>query len=182
MKFWRALIILLFIVAIIVGLFRFEVIHWPGSRKIDVSATLTEAVDIAQLSTAEFRYRGIAEIYANEEQKKVQCRACYDAVVKAGIDMRNIQMDIDDANRIVTLTLPEIELTVLINDNEPIALLPSNSNVGIERILKYCKEDVEREARESKELIETAKENLRAIIEGLLLPILKAYDYTLVWN
>ena len=45
----------------------------PGSKsaKIITSATLTEAIDIAELSTAEFTYRGIAEVYGDKDKTKV---------------------------------------------------------------------------------------------------------------
>ena len=62
------------------------------------------------------------------------------------------------------------------------ALLPTDADVGIDSMLKYSKEDAENEARESSELINTAQENLKTTIEGLLFPILKPQDYSLIWN
>ena len=62
------------------------------------------------------------------------------------------------------------------------AILPSDADVGIDSMLTYSREDAENEARESSELINTAQENLKATIEGLLFPILKARGYSLVWN
>ncbi|MBQ9009660.1 MAG: DUF4230 domain-containing protein [Clostridia bacterium] len=162
--------------------FRFGSPGQAGKTSITTSSSLTDAIDIAELSTAEFRYRGIAEIYKDESRKQVQCRVCYNAVVKAGIDMKNVRFDIDPEQKVVSATLPEIDLKVTIVDEQSMALLPSDADVGIDSMLKCSREDAENEARESEELISTARENLKATIEGLIYPILKADGYALSWN
>lgn len=143
---------------------------------------LADAIDLAELSAAEFRYRGIADVYTDENKGQVYCRVCYNAIVKAGIDMKKIQLDVDANGKTVTATLPEIDLKVTIIDEQSMALLPSYADVGIDSMLRYSKEDAETEARESEELMVTARENLKATIEGLLFPILKAQSYTLIWK
>ena len=164
------------------GLTRFGLLNKAGKVKIDTSSLLTDAIDIAELSTAEFRYRGIADIYSDEARTQLRCRVCYNAIVKAGIDMKKVKFDVDQESRIVTATLPDIDLKVTIIDEQSMALLPSNADVGIDSMLRFSKEDAEKEARESTELISTAQENLKATIEGLLFPILKAQGYSLTWN
>ena len=161
---------------------RFGLLNQPGKVTINTSSLLTDAIDIAELSTAEFRYRGIADIYTDENRTQVRCRVCYNAIVKAGIDMKQVQFDVDSEKKVVTAILPDIDLKVTIIDEQSMAILPSDADVGIDSMLKYSKEDAENEARESSELINTAQENLKATIEGLLFPILKAQDYSLVWN
>ena len=43
-------------------------------------------------------------------------------------------------------------------------------------------EDAEEEAGQSEELFNTAKQNLKATIEGLLFPVLNVHGYSLTWN
>ena len=167
---------------VFIGLFHFGILGGPGKVEINVSSLLMDSIDIAELSTAEFRYRGIAEVYKDEKRESVSCRVCYDAVVKAGIDTDEIHLEVNEENKTVTAVLPEIELKVTIKDEESMALLPSNANVELKDMIKYSKEDAEREARASGELIDTARKNLEDTIEGLMYPILKAQGYTLVWN
>ena len=164
------------------GLARFGLLNRAGSVKIDTSSLLTDAIDIAELSTAEFRYRGIADIYSDENRTQLRCRVCYNAIVKAGIDMKKVKFDVDPESKVVIATLPEIDLKVTIIDEQSMALLPSDADVGIDSMLRFSKEDAESEARESSELISTAQENLKTTIEGLLFPILKAQGYSLAWN
>lgn len=161
---------------------RFELLNDADKVSIRTSTLLTNAIDIAELSTAEFRYRGIADVYADDSSEKVQCRVCYNAIIKAGIDMKNVQFDVDAKHNVVIVTLPEINLTVTINDEQSMALLPSNADVGIDSLLRYSRQDAENEARESTELISIAQDNLKATIEGLLFPILKTHGYSISWN
>ena len=178
-------IIILFIGIVVIGfacLTRFGLLNKIGKTSIKTSSMLTDAINISELSTAEFKYRGIADIYSDESRTKVSCRVCYNAIVKAGIDMQKVQFDVNTENKTITATLPEIDINVTIIDEQSMALLPSNADIGIDSMLKYSKEDAENEARESTELINTAQDNLKATIEGLLYPILNSEGYTLLWN
>lgn len=172
------------VIAIIAAcLFRFGPFSKAGSVKTDISSTLTEAINISDLSTAEFRYRGIAEVYTNEEKTKIQCRVCYNAIIKAGIDMKDVKvLDVDTSEKTVKLSLPKIDIKVTNIDEQSMATLPSDANVRIDTMLKCCEEDAETEARGSKELMDTARENLKATIEGLAFPILKPQGYTISWK
>lgn len=149
---------------------------------IITSSTLTDAIDIAELSTAEFKYKGIAEAYSDEARTKVKCRLCYNAVVKAGISMEKVQFDIDESNKTVKVTLPEIDITVTIVDEQSMAILPSGADIGIASMLKFSKEDATNEAMKSEALLDAAKENLRATINGVLYPILKPQGYSIKWD
>ena len=161
---------------------RFVLLDKTGKVSIKTSSLLTDAIDIGELSTAEFRYRGIAEIYTDENKTQISCRVCYNAIVKAGVDMDEVQFDVDTEKKVITASLPEIELKVTIIDEESMALLPSDADVGVDSMLRFSKEDAENEARKSTELISTAQDNLKATVEGLLYPFLKAQGYTLAWN
>lgn len=162
--------------------FRFGPLYASTPVKIDTSSMLTEAIDIAELSTAEFKYRGIADVFADEQETRILCRVCYSATVKAGIDLKNVQFEINESEKTVTATLPEISLKVSIIDEQSMALLPSDADVGIDSLLKYSKADAEREASESEELMTTAKDNLKATIEGLIYPVLKSQGFLLIWK
>ena len=170
------------ILVLLVCMLHFGLFSKPGKVTIDASSLLTDVMDVAELSTAEFRYRGIADIYLDENRTQLSCRVCYNSIVKAGIDMKKIQFNVDPAAKVISASLPDIELKVTITDEQSMALLPADANVEIDSMLKFSKEDAENEARESQELINTARDNLKATIEGLLFPILKNYGYSLIWD
>lgn len=137
---------------------------------------------MAELSTAEFKYKGIADIYSDEEKTKIKCRVCYAATVKAGVDVKEIVFDVDNENKVVIASLPKVNYKVTIVDGESMDLLPSDADVDLDSMLKACREDVEREAMESPDLLKTAEDNLKSTIEGLLYRILKTNGYELTWN
>lgn len=149
---------------------------------IVTSSTLTDAIDISELSTAQFTYNGVAELYRDENKQKVECHIRYNATIKAGIDMDSVKWEIDETNKTVTPILPEIKITANPVDEKTLSFIPSNPKAELSTILRVCKEDAEREAMESSELVETAEENLKSIIEGLLYPILSPQGYSIVWN
>ncbi|MBR6966150.1 MAG: DUF4230 domain-containing protein [Clostridia bacterium] len=168
---------------ILAGLLRFgPVLFGNGNANTVTSSELTKAIDIAELSTAEFKYRGIAEIYTDESRSQVRCRVCYNAVVKAGIDMKDVKLEVDPENKRVTAALPDLKLNVTVIDEQKMALLPSDADVSIGEMLKAAGEDALNEAQQSGELMAAARDNLAKTIEGLLLPVLEAQGFSLAWN
>lgn len=127
-------------------------------------STLIEAINISELSTAKYKYKGIAE---NDKKTKVQCYIYYEAEGKAGIDMRQVHFDIDHENKIVIPSLPDIKITVNTIDEKTLDFMPEKIDVELKKILSECKEDVEKEVARSTELLNTAEENLQSIIEAL---------------
>lgn len=180
-RLFRLVLIVGIIVILLAGSYRF-ILRRRTPASIITSSTLIDAIDIAELSTAEFKYKGIAEVYSDEERTKVKCRLCYNAVVKAGINMDEVGFDIDESDKTIIITLPDIDITVTIVDEQSMAILPSDADVGIPSMLKYSKEDAENEANKSEELIDAARDNLKATIEGLLYPVLKPQGYSIKWN
>ena len=176
-------ILLLCIIAIgVVAIYRFYPMLQPKTVNVLTSSTLMDVIDITELSTAEFRYKGIAPIYKDEQHSKLRCSICYNAVVKAGINMKDVVLEVDAENHRVLASLPEITIKTAIVDEKSMSIIPKSTKIDIKDMLIACKKDVENEATQSEELLLSAHENLKMIIEGLLLPILKAHDYRLEWN
>lgn len=153
-----------------------------GKTKIVTSTTLMDAIDISELSTAQYTYNGIAEIYKNDNNEKVKCHIKYNAKVKAGIDMKQVDFEIDNVNKTVKPILPEIQIASNIVDENCLEFIPGNTDVDLRDALVACEEDSKVEAQKSSELIDAAHENLQSIIEGLIDPIITPNGYHIVWN
>jgi hypothetical protein len=108
------------------------------SPRIITASTLTDVVDIAELSTAEFTYTGIAEAYKDAEHKNLLCHIRYTAVVKAGITMSDIVFEVNHDSKTVTATLPEIKLTAYIADESKLSLMPSNPDINLHDLIAGC--------------------------------------------
>ena len=134
-------------------------------------STLIEAINISELSTAKY-----------DKKTKVQCYIYYEAEVKAGIDMGQVHFAIDHDNKIVIPSLPEIKITVNTIDEKTLDFMPGKIDVELKTILSECKEDAEKEASRSTELLNTAEENVQSIIEALTYPLLEQDGYKIVWE
>lgn len=153
-----------------------------GEEKILVRSTLMDAIDITELSTSQFTYNGIAKIYKDENSSKIKCHVRYSAKVKAGINMDEVDFDIDNENKTVKPILPNIQITTNLVEEESLSFIPSDVKVDLKEVLTACKKDASQEAAKSEELVESAEENLKSIIEALLYPILDANGYTIIWD
>lgn len=60
--------------------------------------------------------------------------------------------------------------------------MPGKIDVELKTILSECKEDAEKEASRSTELLNTAEENVQSIIEALTYPLLEQDGYKIVWE
>ena len=145
-------------------------------------ATLLKAIDMSELSTAKYKYKGIAEHYKNNKKTRVQCYIYYEAEVKAGIDMGQVNFEIDHENKVVIPRLPKIEITVNTIDEATLDFMPEKVDIELKTILEECKEDAEKEASQSTELLNIAEENLHSIIEALTYPLLEQNEYRIRWE
>ena len=169
-------------VLVVGSLFGPKVMNKIGKENVITSSQLEKAIDISQLSTAEFVYNGIAEKYDDDKPEKVECYIAYHADVKVGIQMEDVEFEIDEENKTVTPILPEISVNIAALDENEISYIPKNPDIPLKEIIVLCKEDAVREANDSKKLYQTAEENLKAVIEALVSPILEHAGYTIKWQ
>ena len=169
-------------VLVVGSLFGPNVMNKIGKENVITSSQLEKAIDISQLSTAEFVYNGIVEKYDDDKPEKVECYIAYHADVKVGIQMEDVEFEIDEENKTVTPILPEISVNIAALDENEISYIPKNPDIPLKEIIVLCKEDAVREANDSKKLYQTAEENLKAVIEALVSPILEHAGYTIKWQ
>lgn len=175
------IIVVLAVIVIMANLFGPAALNKIKKDDVMTSSELEKAIDIAQLSTAEFVYNGIAEKYKDKKPEEVECYITYNAHVKVGIDMEDVEFLIDEVNRTVTPILPEININNAVVDESSFSYILENPDISLKDVITLCKEDVMKNAAESEVLYETAEENLKAVIEGLLKPILDNENYEIVW-
>lgn len=170
---------LLLIIAILLIYMRIKMPPEPKSTTT-LSSALFDALDIDELSGSSFIYNGIAEIPNPKKPEKVLYNASYNATVKAGIQLHDIDIQTDDEQKIVTITLPEVFIQSVAVNPSKFDFLPDNAKIDLKAVLSACKEDADREASESSELIDAARENLSSMVEALAMPIIDGSGYTLV--
>lgn len=150
-------------------------------EEIITTAQLEKAIDISQLSTAEFVYNGIAEKKNEENPEKTDCYIAYNANVKVGIQMEDVTFEINEEAKTVKPVLPEISVNIATLEEDSLSYIPRNPDVPLKDILILCKEDAVKEANDSEKLYQTAEANLKAVISALLSPILENAGYSILW-
>lgn len=146
------------------------------------SAQLQKAVDISELSTFEFGYNGIAFKYNDKNPEKADYKVRYEARVKAGADMGDIQFEADDENKILKAVLPPVVITDLDVNPGSMDYMPENTMADFSEAYALCKADVEAEvSTNSEKMLKNARENLEMAIKALLTPVLTAEGYELVF-
>lgn len=134
--------------------------------------SLKEAVNVENLITLDYTYKGIAEkTDAFLLLEMVSYRVRYEAHVSVYYDMSSIEFSMDEANRIVTAYLPDAEIGAPVLDIEKFGFLPEDASATAGDVIDLCKEDVAREL--DQEVIQSeASENLQNTIEALTMPLL----------
>lgn len=173
--------VIIVLVVVVVSLFGPTVINKIGKDNVITSSKLEKAIDISELSTAEFVYNGVAEKYKDDKTEEAECYVAYNANVKVGIQMEDVKFEIDEEKKTVTPVLPEITVNIATIDEEEISYMPKNPDISLKEVITLCKEDAMNEANNSDKLNQTAEDNLRAVIEALLSPVLDAAGYSIVW-
>ena len=153
-----------------------------NSRQIITSTQLERVVNVSSLSTAQFTYNGIAQKFKDEEHKKLDYSARYNANVKVGIQMDQIRFRIDQNEKRVYATLPNIDILDISVDPNHIGYIPDRTNIDLSEAIAICQQDAENEAREADKLFEVAGENAKSTVMALIYPILESAGYELAWE
>lgn len=156
----------------------------PKTKEPEVitKSTLKKIVNISELSTYESIYNGIAVVYNEKKQDKIDYYVSYDAKVKAGLDAGKIEYDVDNINKIVIVDIPEIMITEITVEMTSLDYIFLNDKVNVsgvsELAYKACIKDVEKESAEKNTILQLAEENVKNIIKALVEPFIEQVDET----
>ena len=156
--------------------------------EISVKATLERIVKVSDLSTFEAVYNGIAKVMNEKKPEKIDFYVSYEAKVKAGVDVEQIELSVDEDNKVIYITLPDVKITDTDVEIESLDYIFENDKANTENVsakaYKACITDVENEASTEDAIFELAEENAQNIIKALVNPFAVQYDteYEIVFN
>ena len=102
-------------------------------------STLTEMINISDLSTYEAIYNGVATMKNTENQEQVDYYVSYEATVKAGINFEELEINVDKDKKIVTVNLPEIKITDTTVDISSLEYIFMNNEANTETVSSILK-------------------------------------------
>ena len=151
-----------------------EVTARPDIKKI---------IEVSRLSSFEFTYNSICEVRDDNGNKLYYI--AYEGKVLWGIDASQIKFDIDEDNKLLTITLPKVEVQETNVDANTLEYIffddrYDNPSSGAQA-QALCLDDMKNKIRDQYAMEETARENTLHEVEALFKPIVSQYysDYKL---
>lgn len=148
--------------------------------EIITKSTLEKIVHISDLSTFEAVYNGIAKVMNEKKPDKVDYYVSYEAKVKAGFDVERVELEVDDAKKVISVTIPEIKITGIDVDIASLDYIfmndKANESTVSEQAYKKCIEDVENESSSENAICTLAGKNAKDVITALINPFIEQLD------
>ena len=148
--------------------------------EIITKSTLEKIVHISDLSTFESVYNGIAKVMNEKKPDKVDYYVSYEAKVKAGFDVERVELEVDDAKKVISVTIPEIKITGIDVDIASLDYIfmndKANESTVSEQAYKKCIEDVENESSSENAICTLAGKNAKDVITALINPFIEQLD------
>lgn len=153
----------------------------PKRGRTITKSELTKAVAVDQLGTAEMTYEGIFD-HAGGFANIGEYHVYYKATITACIKMSDVDFDINNKKKTVTITLPTVSIRDPVIDAGSLSYLPSDPHVDMQEIIANCKKDASQEANLNKQIKETAIHNAKTAIRALTDPLLDGVGYQIEWR
>lgn len=157
----------------------------PEPQVLTVS-TLTDMIPVSDLSTVTSTYNGVAQVMNEKNPDKLDYYVAYEAQAQAGVNFNELQPEIDEASKTVTIRVPDAYFKKANVDMASLDFMfnskKANTSGVTERAYKACQEDAERECSCSEAILELARENAVNTVEALTRPLVEQLypEYTLV--
>ncbi|MDE5765278.1 MAG: DUF4230 domain-containing protein [Ruminococcus sp.] len=151
-----------------------------SAPEIISETTLEKIINVSNLSTFETVYNGIAQVQNEENPENIDYYVSYEAKVKAGIDFDDVEINVDNEQKIITVTMPEVKINDVNVDITTLDFIFENDNANNETVSQTaynkCIEDVTEECQSTKDIYEIAGQNAKNIIEALITPFVQQLD------
>lgn len=176
------LIIVSCIMVMLLGITVYVVSNTTQKNKTQIisQATLQKVINVSELSTYEAVYNGVAKVMNVDNPERVDYYVSYEAKVKAGIDFEDVDIQVNDEQKIITVVIPQIEIKDVNVDIASLDYIFENKKANTatvsEQAYKKCIEDVTKESSAEKDIYDLAGKNAENIIEALIRPFVEQLD------
>lgn len=171
--------LIMFILLIGLTIMAYLLISGLGTKtEVLTVSMLEEIINISDLNTYQAVYNGVAEV--RDEKNEIECYVSYEAKINAGIDFGKISINKDEEGKKIVISIPKVTLSEI--DVSPGSLdyiylkKVSDEELMTKRAFKACKEDVENESKNEKEIYTLAEQNAKNIVEALINPFIQQLD------
>ncbi len=150
----------------------------PGTVTTDTKSILEKVLKTSDFSTLEFNYDAIKTVSDNDGNPEYH--VAYSGIVKSGIDFSKINIELDEENKLVTITIPDPEIQSVEVDAGKLDYIFEDEKYNNEKIIaqayKECLADLEEKAKNNPMVMQMARENAKDAVTALTEPWLKQGD------
>jgi len=156
-----------------------------GEVSVITESTLTEVLEISELSTYRYPYNAIVRVYKDDEKTKLAYCVAYKGTVTAGINMSDVKVTVDNDNKIINIIVPKVEVHDAVVDAGSLDYIFKDDKYNTEKVISdaysYCIEDLDERIEKDEVFKERAYENAKDALQALYKPWIEdGYkDYTL---
>ena len=175
--------VLILVVLIVLAVFaagRFFFSQEERGPQVITVPTLEKIIQISELSTFTAVYNGIAEVTDEKNPEKIDYYVAYDAKVNAGIDFKEIDIKINEEEKIIQIEVPPVYITDVQVDIGSMDFIfydnQKNESTVTQEAYKACNADVKEESGRQEAICELAKQNAVNVITALVQPIVAQAD------
>lgn len=175
-------IIAVLVAVLIIGICVFILISQNKEGQVTTisESSLQKIIEIDELSTVDYTYNATATKYAEDNAEKVEYYVAYEGTVTAGIDFHEIDIDVNEEEKIVTFTIPEVEIHSIRVDMGKMDYIFIKDKFETETVsqeaYKLCKADLKKRIDKEDLIYNTAKENAISSVEALFKPLIETVD------
>lgn len=176
-----ALILVLGIAAVLVKKYFFSgtdnfleknIIGEEGKVTTVTESTLEAVIKKSQLYTAAYPYNGYATVL--DEDGNVKYYVAYEGTVKAGIDVTQITVTVDEENAVIIIRLPEVRIEDPIVDAGTMEYIfkkeKYNTETVAEEAYRYAEADLAERVMEDADIKACATESAKAAERAMVEP------------
>lgn len=185
-KTTKIIIILLVIIAILclaLGIANSE----TGKLKISATSSLEKIVEKNDLETVNYTYNAIAKQPKNENVSEnsentddYKYFVSYQGSVSAGIDFKQVKIDVDEKEKKLIITVPEPKITGYNVDIGSLKFIFTkekyNEASELENAFKLCKSDLANRSEKDSLILQTAKQNSITVLEAFFKPWIETFN------
>lgn len=143
------------------------------------SATIEKVFEINELSTAEYVYNSIARAY-EEDGTTIKYYVAYEGTIKAGIDFSQIEVKVNDEEKLITLSVPEVEIQEATVNPGTLEFIFVDKKSETETIhqeaFDLCQKDLKEKADNETDILTLARANAETMVRALIEPWVMQVD------
>lgn len=152
----------------------------PEGAEVITESALYQIINISDLSTYQCVYNDVCVVPGAEGDGGPAYYCAYEAKVSAGIDFEKVTVGIDREQKMITISIPEVEITDVNVDISSLDYMFEDDSVNTTKVsaeaYQACIADVEQKSAGEEKIYELAQQNAENIIKALVNPFVAQLD------